>query len=129
MEPLLDIYLHSKREAEESGSLNNVYIFSVVAIFILLIACINFINLTTARSAERAREVGVRKAVGAGRSLLTRQFISESVLLCIIAFVFSVLLSAVSIPFFNDLSGKIISTGILDNLHHFVAGLFIWQRC
>jgi putative ABC transport system permease protein len=124
MEPLLDIYLHSKREAEESGSLSNVYIFSVVAIFILLIACINFINLTTARSAERAREVGVRKAVGAGRSLLTRQFISESVLLCIIAFAFSVLLSAVSIPLFNDLSGKVISTDILDNLN-FVAGLFL----
>ncbi|MCE6987608.1 ABC transporter permease [Dyadobacter sp. CY323] len=123
LEPLLDIYLHSKREAEESGSLNNVYIFSVVAIFILLIACINFINLTTARSAERAREVGVRKAVGAARSLLTRQFISESVLLCIIAFAFSVLLSAVSIPFFNDLSGKSISTGILNNWQ-FVAGLF-----
>ncbi|WAC13581.1 ABC transporter permease [Dyadobacter pollutisoli] len=124
MEPLLDIYLHSKREAEESGSMNNVYIFSVVAIFILLIACINFINLTTARSAERAREVGVRKAVGAARSLLRRQFIIESVLLCTIAFVFSVVLSAISIPFFNDLSGKIISTGIADN-PQFVACLFL----
>lgn len=123
MEPLLEVYLHSKREADESGSTENVYVFSIVAIFILLIACINFVNLTTARSVERAREVGVRKAVGAPRSALTRQFISESVLLCIFAFLIAVLLSAVSIRFFNDLSGKIVSTGIMDSLP-FVGGLF-----
>jgi putative ABC transport system permease protein len=124
LEPLRDIYLHSTRESDTMGSVNNVYIFSIVAIFILLIACINFVNLSTARSAERAKEVGVRKAVGAPRWLLARQFISESVLLCIIAFVFSVFLSAISIPFFNDLSGKIISKGILHELS-FVGGLFI----
>ncbi|GLU52632.1 ABC transporter permease [Dyadobacter frigoris] len=124
MEPLLDVYLHSAREAEESGNISNVYIFSVVAIFILLIACINFVNLTTARSVERAREVGVRKAVGAPRSVLTRQFIIESVLLCLIAFVFAVLLSAISIPFFNELSGKIISNGVIESMP-FVGGLFI----
>jgi putative ABC transport system permease protein len=124
MESLPYIYLHSTREAEENGSINNVYIFSVVALFILLIACINFINLTTARSAERAREVGVRKAVGAGRSLLTRQFISESVLLCWVAFVLSVLLSAIAIPYFNTLSGKIISIGIFSEWR-FIIVLFV----
>ena len=62
-----------------SGNIKNVYIFSIVAVFILLIACFNFINLTTARSAERAKEVGIRKVVGAGKPQLTRQFIGESV--------------------------------------------------
>nr|WP_295925572.1 ABC transporter permease [uncultured Dyadobacter sp.] len=121
MEPLLDIYLHSKRNAEESGNMANVYTFAVIAAFILLIACINFVNLTTARSSERAREVGVRKAVGAARSLLTRQFLSESVLVALVAFAVSVLLSAGVIPLFNDLSGKMISTGILDEWRWVIA--------
>lgn len=77
LEPLLDVHLHSTRGSEDGGSMNNVYVFSVIAVFILLIACINFVNLTTARSVERAKEVGVRKVVGAPRSLLARQFISE----------------------------------------------------
>ncbi|GAB3175616.1 ABC transporter permease [Telluribacter humicola] len=111
LEPLRDIYLHSTRDSQ--GNANNVYIFSVVAIFILLIACINFINLTTARSAERAKEVGVRKVVGAPRTLLARQFLAESILLCMIAFVLSILVSALLIPLFNTLAGKTISTGIL----------------
>ncbi|WP_149240017.1 ABC transporter permease [Dyadobacter sp. 32] len=124
LEPLRDVHLLSTRGSEDSGSMNNVYVFSLVAIFILLIACINFVNLTTARSVERAKEVGVRKVVGAPRSLLARQFISESILLCLIAFVFAVALSAALIPLFNNLSGKIISTGILSNLP-FVGALFI----
>lgn len=124
LEPLRDVHLLSTRGSEDSGSMNNVYVFSLVAIFILLIACINFVNLTTARSVERAKEVGVRKVVGAPRSSLARQFISESILLCLIAFVFAVALSAALIPLFNNLSGKIISTGILGNLP-FVGALFI----
>lgn len=124
LEPLRDVHLLSTRGSDDSGSMNNVYVFSLVAIFILLIACINFVNLTTARSVERAKEVGVRKVVGAPRSLLARQFISESILLCLIAFVFAVALSAALIPLFNNLSGKIISTGILSNLP-FVGALFI----
>src|SRR5204863_9563352 len=67
LEPLLDVYLKSKRGGFITGSITNVYIFSAIAIFILLIACVNFINLTTARSAERAMEVGIRKVVGAMR--------------------------------------------------------------
>ncbi|MBO9614697.1 MAG: ABC transporter permease [Dyadobacter sp.] len=113
LEPLKDIYLHSTRPAEESGSIDNVYIFSAVALFIMLIACINFINLTTARSVERAREVGVRKAVGAAKSTLAGQFLAESVLMCMIAFVLSVAVSAALLPLFNELAGKQISKGIV----------------
>jgi putative ABC transport system permease protein len=112
LEPLLDIYLHSNREAEQSGSLGNIYTFMIIAVFILLIACINFINLTTARSLERAREVGVRKAVGAGRWLLARQFIAESLLMSFLSFGCSLGLSAAFIPLFNQLSGKTISNGL-----------------
>jgi len=124
LEPLRDVYLYSTRGGQETGSANNVYVFSAVAIFILLIACINFVNLTTARSVERAKEVGIRKVVGAPRMLLARQFISESILICLIAFIFSIALSAALIPLFNNLSGKVISTGILGNLP-FLGGMFL----
>ncbi|SDF01616.1 putative ABC transport system permease protein [Dyadobacter soli] len=112
LEPLRDVHLHSERDVAEKGSMSNVYVFSVVAAFILLIACINFVNLTTARSAERAKEVGIRKVVGAAKGLLARQFVSESILLCLIAFVFSITLSAVLVPLFNNLAGKVIVSNI-----------------
>ncbi len=115
LEPLRDVYLKSKRGGFVTGNINNVYIFSIVAIFILLIACINFINLTTARSAERAKEVGIRKVVGAARFQLARQFIAESVIICIIAFVLSVLLCVLTLPLFNHLAGKEISDSIFNN--------------
>lgn len=129
LEPLLDVHLGSERDVAEKGSMSNVYVFSVVAIFILLIACINFVNLTTARSAERAREVGIRKVVGAAKGLLARQFVSESVLLCLIAFVFSIMLSAALVPLFNNLAGKVIVSGIFDDpsflLYMLVAAVLI----
>ncbi|MCF0064573.1 permease prefix domain 2-containing transporter [Dyadobacter chenwenxiniae] len=124
LEPLRDIYLHSTRPADESGNINNVYVFSAVALFIMLIACINFVNLTTARSVERAREVGVRKAVGAARSTLARQFLAESIMMCVIAFLISVILSAALIPLFNELAGKSVSKGIIAELP-FVAILLV----
>jgi putative ABC transport system permease protein len=124
LEPFADVHLLSDRASDDKGSMNNVYVFSVVALFILLIACINFVNLTTARSAERAREVGVRKVVGAPRTLLARQFIMESVLICLLAFIVSVILVALFIPAFNTLSGKIISTGIAAEWP-FVGGMFM----
>jgi putative ABC transport system permease protein len=86
-----------------------------VGVFILLIAGINFVNLTTARSTERAREVGIRKVVGAERQQLTGQFLGESVILCLIAFVLSVGLCAVLLPSFNFLAGKTIATGIFNH--------------
>lgn len=124
LEQLNRIYLHSSRGDHEKGSSKNIYIFSAIAVFILLIACINFINLSTARSAERAKEVGIRKSFGAGKMLLTRQFLSESVLVSLAAFFLAVLLSAVLIPWFNNLSGKTISNGILEN-PSFIAILFV----
>ncbi len=115
LEPLKDVYLRSTRDGNKKGNINNVYIFSIIAVFILLIACINFINLTTARSAERAKEVGIRKVVGAAKFQLSGQFIGESVILCLIAFVITVILSALLLPSFNQLAGKTISTGIFAN--------------
>jgi putative ABC transport system permease protein len=115
LEPLKDVYLKSTRGGTASGSMTNVYVFSIVGIFILLIAGINFVNLTTARSTERAREVGIRKVVGAERQQLTGQFLGESVILCLIAFVLSVGLCAALLPSFNFLAGKTISTGIFNH--------------
>ena len=120
LEPFRDVYLRSTRDGSKTGNINNVYIFSIIAVFILLIACINFINLTTARSAERAREVGIRKLVGAARSQLTSQFIGESIVLCLIAFVLSVIFSSLLLPLFNQLAGKTISTGLFQNPKYIV---------
>jgi putative ABC transport system permease protein len=115
LEPLQWVYLHSKRDGFVTGSISNVKIFSVIAIFILLIACINFINLTTARSAERAKEVGIRKVVGAIRFQLARQFIGESVIISILAFVIAVVLCYALLPLFNQLAGKTISENIFSH--------------
>ena len=87
LEPLRDVYLKSTRDGFVQGNIHNVYIFSIVAAFILIIACINFVNLTTARSTVRAKEVGVRRVVGAARSHLAGQFIGESVVICWMAFI------------------------------------------
>jgi putative ABC transport system permease protein len=112
LEPLKSIYLHSKYGSAESGNIYNVYIFSIIAVFILVIACINFINLTTARSMERAKEVGIRKVIGSSRSQLVAQFLGESILLCLIAFLLSCLFFVLLLPVFNTVSGKIISPGV-----------------
>lgn len=111
LEKLKDTYW-SSRGGWATGSKTNVLIFALIGLFILLIACINFVNLTTARSTERAKEIGIRKVIGAGRLQLTRQFLSESVLLCLIAFVFAVALCEALLPAFNLLAGKTVSTGV-----------------
>jgi putative ABC transport system permease protein len=115
LELLKDVYLKSTYGGTVSGSMSNVYIFSIVGVFILLIAGINFVNLTTARSTERAREVGIRKVVGAERQQLTGQFLGESVILCLIAFALSVGLCAALLSSFNQMAGKIIATGIFNH--------------
>lgn len=106
--PLTKIHLYSTlpSEIEPTGNIEYVYIFSVVGLFILLIACINFMNLSTARSANRSKEVGVRKVVGSGRSNLIKQFLIESVLTSLLAFVLALLLSMCLLPYLNQLSGK-----------------------
>ncbi|MCW3092850.1 MAG: transporter permease [Ferruginibacter sp.] len=131
LEHLPDVYLKSKHrgflpaKTFVTGNITNVYIFSIIAVFILLIAGINFINLTTARSAERAKEVGIRKVVGAGKWQLAKQFIGESVIICLIAFVFAVLICWLTLPLFNQLAGKEISSGIFSNPSQIVTLLLL----
>ena len=91
------------------GSLTYLYILGSIALFTLLIACINFMNLSTARSSKRAAEVGVRKVLGAEKSSLIRQFIGESVMMSMIAFVFALIFTKLLLPLFSRLSAKEIS--------------------
>ncbi len=103
-----DIYLHSNfKDGEISGGrIEYVNLFTIVAIFILLIACINFMNLTTARSVKRAKEIGIRKVVGAERTALMRQFIGEAMLLTFFASIIALLLVTILLPAFNNYTGK-----------------------
>jgi putative ABC transport system permease protein len=113
--PLLDIHLNPAEEFEigPQGSLTSVYIFSAIAVLILIIACINFMNLSTARANKRAREVGIRKTVGAYKHQLRGQFLGESVLLAFFALFLALLLIRLFIPMFNAISGKFLSMGML----------------
>ena len=106
-----DVYLHSnfKNGQIEGGRIEYVRLFSLVAIFILLIACINFMNLTTARSVKRAKEIGIRKVVGAVRPALIRQFLSEAILLSFFSVILALGLVILVLPAFNHLTGKHIS--------------------
>jgi len=108
LQAVADIHLHSNlfREMAANADITYVYLFIAVAFFILLIACINFMNLATARSARRAKEVGVRKAAGAGRSALVRQFLGESLLMSLLALVMALDLVSMLLPAFNTLTGK-----------------------
>jgi putative ABC transport system permease protein len=108
MTPLKDIHLKSDRTNEMgvNGNILYVYIFSAVAIFILLIACVNFMNLSTARSSNRAREVGVRKVLGSPRKYLIAQFLSESIMVTFVATLLAVFGARSLLPLFNQMSGK-----------------------
>lgn len=108
LQPLKSIHLHShlEREWEPNGNIQHVYIFLAVAIFVLLIACFNFMNLSTARSALRAREVGLRKVVGAERPQLIFQFLSESIFMTTLAMVLAVGLTHVLLPVLNRMTAK-----------------------
>ncbi len=116
--PLRDIHLYSKvfNELKEAGDINTVYLFSAIAIFILIIASINFINLATARSTKRANEIGVRKVLGSNKTQLIKQFLSESVLLCFIAVIISVMFVELVLPYFNNLTGKELSLNLSGNV-------------
>ncbi len=111
MQHYSDVYLNSnfKNGAITGGRIEYVRLFSVVAIFILLIACINFMNLTTARSAKRAKEIGVRKVAGAVRTVIMRQFLTEAMLITSIAVAIALVLLAILLPSFNQLTGKQIT--------------------
>ena len=108
IQPLTDIHLYSNLQWEvaDNGNIVYVYVLAVVAVFILIIACINYVNLTTARSTVRAKEVGVRKAIGANRNSLINQFLSESVIISVISIFISVVFTFLLLPFFNTVAGK-----------------------
>jgi putative ABC transport system permease protein len=113
--PLTSIHLYSDKEAELSPNSNiqYVYIFSAIAFFILLIACVNFMNLSTARSANRAREVGVRKVLGSLKTNLVKQFLTESILISSIALLLALILAWTMLPVFNHLAAKDIKLDLL----------------
>ncbi|MBN1108550.1 MAG: ABC transporter permease [Bacteroidales bacterium] len=115
LEPITKIHLHSTNaaEPEPTGSITYVIIFGIVALFLILIAAMNYMNLATARSASRAREVGLRKVVGSGRSLLVGQFLSESIVLTLISLIISIILFMALLPSFNILAGKSFNLSVL----------------
>lgn len=115
VQPVTSIHLHSDmaNEPEELGSMSYIYIFSAVALFMIIIACINYMNLTTARSARRAKEIGIRKVTGSSKSQLVAQFLVESTLTAAFALLLSFGLIAILLPVFNSLSGKHIAFGSL----------------
>jgi len=123
--PLSRIHLYSNilGEFESNGSIGTVRTFMVIAILILLIACVNFMNLATARSAGRSREVGVRKVLGASRENLIAGFLSEAILTSLIALVPAILMTALLLPYFNQLSGKDFHIDALDKKGFLIAFL------
>ena len=113
LQPLTDIHLYSNMnwEIEPNGSITYIYLFTAIAFFILLLACVNYMNLTTARSVRRAREVGMRKVMGSSRRQLMAQLLTESVLMTGIAFLLALLLLEGVRPGFNAFTGKSIAVG------------------
>ncbi|HBC78245.1 MAG TPA: cell division protein FtsX [Bacteroidales bacterium] len=130
MEPLKDIHMKgaSQYSLEPGGSLTTIYIFSVIALLILLTAIINYVNLATAKSASRAKEVGVKKVAGAGKTGLMAQFLGESLIIAAFAAFIAIILVFVLLPSFNQLTGKEVSAGQLQSLQGIalLAGLVIF---
>lgn len=120
LEPVKDIYLYSN--VSQSPRITYLYVIAAIATFILLIACINFMNLSTAKAAKRAGEIGVRKAMGAFRSSLVSQIMGEAMIIVAISMIISVGIMQLALPLFNDLTGKSISFGS-DNILYFGAAL------
>ena len=123
LQPLFDTYLKSdlRNDFEPHGNLTTVYVFGIVALFILIIATFNYMNLATARSARRAREVGLRKLVGGQRKQLIRQFLAESISLVFVAMLIAFVLALLLLPYFNTLSGKSFELSVLLNWKVFLA--------
>lgn len=115
LQPLLDIHLrsHLDSEIEDNGDIKRIYIFSSVALFILLIACINYMNLSTARSVLRAREIGIRKVIGAQQKEIIMQFLGESVLITYVSLLLALLLTVLALPTINKFSELGLSMHVL----------------
>lgn len=114
--PLKDIHLksHLIGEHEPNSDMSYIWIFGAIALFILVIACINFMNLATARSASRAKEVGMRKVLGSVKKQLVGQFLSEAIVMSTIAFAIAIIFAEVAMPYFNELTGKVLFVPLLD---------------
>lgn len=127
LQPLKDIHLKSNlaQEIEPNGNITYVYLFSLISVFILVIACINFMNLTTARSANRAKEVAVRKTVGSNRIQIIGQFLLESILLSSLALLFALCLVLILLRFFNFLVGQELEIGLF-NTAFLLPGLILF---
>jgi len=128
LQPIKKIHLYSAdfpfdNTNKAKGDIKYVYIFSAMALFILLIACINFMNLATARSTKREKEIGIRKVAGAYRIDIIKQFLTESVLLSFMALIPVIILASLLLPLFNDLTGKELHFNILSNIT-IILGLF-----
>jgi len=117
MQKLTDIHLHShlNSELEANGNITNIYLFSTIAIFILLIACINFMNLATARSSRRAREIGMRKVLGAEKRQLIKQFLVESIFISVIALFLAIIFVEILLKYFNNFIGKELELNFIHN--------------
>jgi putative ABC transport system permease protein len=115
LQNITDLHLKSESEYERGnpGDINTVYLFSAIALFVLFIACFNFINLSTARSANRAREVGIRKVMGSQKGQIVRQFLSESIIMSFFGLLIGVVLVQMALPAFNRLAGKEFESGQL----------------
>lgn len=126
LQPLTEIHLYSNldSEIEANSRIEYIYIYSAIALFILIIACINFMNLSTARSVKRAVEVGLRKVIGANRSSLIRQFIGESIVMAFLSLLFAILFVELMLPFVNDFIDKNLELNLLQNFSQ-VAALFL----
>jgi putative ABC transport system permease protein len=125
MQPLQDIYLHSDLDNEiaPNGNITYLYILGSIALFVLLIACINFMNLSTARSGKRAKEVGIRKVMGAEKRSLVYQFLGESVMMSFLALLLALLIAYAFLPFFNNLTQKNLTLFDKPELWLWIAGL------
>ncbi|HVO75020.1 MAG TPA: ABC transporter permease [Ignavibacteriaceae bacterium] len=119
LQPLSDIHLNSniEHEIEPNSSIIYIYIFSVIAASILAIACINFMNLTTARSSNRSKEIGIRKTLGSNRQQLIRQFLVETIIMSVIAIIISIILIELFLPSFNGLIDKNLMLNYFQNLY------------
>jgi len=117
MQKLTDIHLHSHLDSEEesNGNINNVYMMGVIGLFIILIACFNFVNLSTARASKRAKEVGLRKVVGAFKNQLINQYLSESVMIAFLSLLIAMVLSYPAVGWLNQFTGKEISINPQEN--------------
>jgi putative ABC transport system permease protein len=119
LKPLSQIHFHSNvlGEIGQRGDMSKIYIFSAIGLFILLIACINFMNLATARSARRTKEIGMRKVVGANKLSLMKQFLSESIVFALLALLLAAVLAEIFLPLFNNMIGRTLTLNFFDNWH------------